>query len=120
MSASWKLVAHARKAVVHAALAAHETSDDWHPDIVLTGSESAEDRPDDWVLEAYLSRRPSKADRAAVAALFGKRPPALSAEKLPATDWVAEIQKRVAPIRAGRFHVHTPDHLADPGPGTVD
>ena len=110
---SWKLVARAPKPVVQAALAAHEGADEWDPEIVLTGSELAEDRPDDWVLEAYLSRRPNKADRAAVAALFGKRAPGLTAEKLPDTDWVAETQKRVEPIRAGRFHVHTPDHPVD-------
>ena len=117
---SWKLVGHAPKAVVQAALAAHEALDEWDGGIVLTGSELAEDRPDDWELEAYLSRRPNKADRAAVAALFGKRAPGLAAEKLPDTDWVAETQKLVAPIRAGRFHVHTLDYAADTAPDTVD
>lgn len=111
---SWKLVAHAPKAAVQAALAAHEALDDWDPEIVLTGSEVAEDRPDEWVLEAYLPRRPAKADRTAVEGLFGKRSPAVLAEKLPDTDWVAETQQAVAPIRAGRFHVHTPDFGADP------
>jgi ribosomal protein L11 methyltransferase len=110
---SWKLVAHAPKAAVQGALAAHEVLDDWDPDIVLTGSEIAEARPDDWVLEAYLSRRPVKADRAAIEGLFGGRAPMLQAEKLPDTDWVAETQKAVAPIRAGRFHIHTPEYPAD-------
>lgn len=111
---SWKLVTRAPKAAVRAALAAHEALDDWDPEIVITGSEVAEDRPDDWVLEAYMSRRPDKADRQAVSGLFGKRAPAVLAERLPETDWVAETQKMVAPIRAGRFHVHTPDYPADP------
>lgn len=117
---SWKLVAHAPKAVVQAALAAHEERDEWDPEIVLTASEIAEDRPDDWALEAYLARRPTKADRAAVTALFGRRPPAFVAEELPDTDWAAETQKQVEPIRAGRFHVHTPDHPAATGTGIVD
>jgi ribosomal protein L11 methyltransferase len=112
---SWKLVARAPKSMVQRALATHETMDEWDPEIVLTGSEVSDGRPDDWVLEAYLSRRPLKADRAAVAALFGKRPPAVLAEKLPDTDWVAETQKAAEPIRAGRFHVHTPEFPADPG-----
>ena len=115
MSGSWKLVVPASKAKVQAALAAHETADDWDPEIVLTGGEVAEDRPDEWVLEAYLSRKPRKAERKAVAALFGKRVSKVRAEKLPDTDWVAETQKAVAPIRAGRFHVHTPDHPNDKG-----
>jgi len=110
---TWKLVARAPKAVVQAALAAHEAIDEWDPEIVLTGSEVAKDKPDKWVLEAYLSHKPRKAERKAVAALFGKRAPKLKAEKLPDTDWVAETQKAVAPIRAGRFHVHTPDYPAE-------
>ena len=115
---SWKLVAHASKAAVQAALAAHEALDEWDPEIVLTGSELDEKHPDAWVLEAYVPRRPVKADRLAVEALFGKRPPHVLAEKLPDTDWVAETQKLVEPIRAGRFHVRTPDY--PPAPDTVD
>ena len=117
---SWKLVARAPKAVVQHALAAHETRDEWNPAIVLTGSEITEDRPDEWVLEAYLEHHPRPADRDAVAALFAGGAPELVAEKLPETDWVAETQKQVAPIRAGRFHVHTPDFPADAAPGLVD
>jgi ribosomal protein L11 methyltransferase len=112
---SWKLVAYAPKAVVQAALAAHEALDEWDPDIVLTGSEIAEDRPDDWVLEAYVPRRPGKADRAAIAALFTSAP-TLVCEKVSDADWVTESQKGVEPIRAGRFYVHTPDHPASTEP----
>jgi ribosomal protein L11 methyltransferase len=117
---SWKLVAYAHKPVVQSALAAHEAIDDWNPDIVLTGSETAESEPDNWVLEAYVPEQPTDADRAAVAALFAGTAPELLAEKLPDTDWVIETQKAVAPIRAGRFHVHTPDHPVDTDHGVVD
>jgi ribosomal protein L11 methyltransferase len=117
---NWKLVAHAPKAQVQAALAVHEGIDDWNPVIVLTGSEIAEDRPSEWVLEAYLPHRPSAADRAAIAGLFADHAPELRAEKLPETDWVTETQNRVAPIRAGRFHVRTPDFPAETSPGTQD
>jgi ribosomal protein L11 methyltransferase len=36
---------------------------------------------------------------------------------LPDTDWVTQSQQGLEPIRAGRFHVHTPEHppLATPG-----
>jgi ribosomal protein L11 methyltransferase len=111
---SWKLVARAPKAVVQAALAAHEALDDWNPEIVLAGSEIAEQRPDEWVLEAFLPKKPSKANHDAVAALFAGAAHELTAEQLPETDWVAETQKLTAPIRAGRFHVHTPDFPANP------
>jgi len=110
---SWKLRVEASKAIVRAALAVHEALDEWDPAIVLTGSEIAEQRPDEWVLEAYLPRRPSKADRAAVAALF-EQAPKLVMEQLPDTDWVTETQKLATPIRAGRFHVRTPDFPAEP------
>ncbi len=117
---SWKLVAHASKAAVQRALLAHEELEEWDYAIVVTGSEISEARPDEWALEAYLERRPTAADRAAVAALFAGGAPELKAEKLPETDWVVETQNAVAPIRAGRFHVHTGDHPADGSPGVVD
>ncbi|HEU4650514.1 MAG TPA: 50S ribosomal protein L11 methyltransferase [Croceibacterium sp.] len=117
---TWKLVARAPKAVVQRALAAHESLDEWDPEIVLSGSEIAEDRPDEWVLEAYLPREPRASDRTAIAALFGAGAPELTAEQLPETDWVTATQAVAAPIRAGRFHVHTPDFPADDAPETVD
>lgn len=120
MSASWKLVAHAPKAAVHAALLAHDEIDEWDPEIVVSGHEIAEERPDEWVLEAWLPRRPSKADREAVATLFAGRAPEIAAEQVPAADWVTESQKGVEPIRAGRFRVHTPDHPASGEPGLID
>lgn len=110
---SWKLVVHAPKAVVQSALAAHEAIEEWDAEIVLAGSEVSEDRPDEWVLEAYLAHRPTAAERRAIANLFAD-PPKLTAEQIPEADWVTETQKRVAPIRSGRFHVHTPDHPVDP------
>lgn len=109
MSASWKLTAHAPKEQVRAALLAQEDMVDWDWDVVLTGSEVAEDRPNDWVLDAYFPRKPGKADRTMVSNLFYAKPPTLTAEQLPDADWVTLSQQGVEPIRAGRFHVHTPD-----------
>ena len=71
---SWKLIAFAR-AVIEAALLAHEDALDWDPEIVLSGSEIAEDKPEDWQLEAWLGRKPGKADKAAIAALFPDKAP---------------------------------------------
>lgn len=117
MSSAWKLTALAPRGVIEAALLAHEDALDWDPEIVLAGSEIAEDRPEDWQLEAWLARKPSSADTAAVAALFPGKPPTLTAEHLPEADWLTQSQQGLEPIRAGRFHVHTPDHpaLAEPG-----
>jgi ribosomal protein L11 methyltransferase len=119
MADSWKLVAHAPKRVVQAALLNHDDIDEWDPEIVVSGHELAENRPDDWVFEAWLPRKPGEVDLAAVGALFASAPE-LTAEKVPEADWVTESQKGVEPIRAGRFHVHTPDHPPSDEPGVVD
>lgn len=114
---SWKVSIQAPRPVVEAALLAHEDAWDWDPDIVISGSEIAEDRPDDWQLEAWVPRKPTKADKAAVQGLFAGPPPALTIEKLPDVDWLTTSQTGLEPIRAGVFHVHTPDHppLRQPG-----
>jgi len=120
---SWKLVVHAPRDTIRAALAAHERLEEeggWDADMILTGSEIAKDQPHDWVLDAYLPHQPRTADRRALATLFAGDPPKIAMERLPDTDWVSETQKSVAPIRAGRFHIHTPDFPADDTPGTID
>jgi ribosomal protein L11 methyltransferase len=109
MADSWKLVAHAPKSAIHAALLAHDEIEDWDPDIVVSGHEVAENRPGEWVLEAWLPRSPTKRDRAALASLFADGAPPIEAARVPPVDWVTESQKDVQPIRAGRFFVHTPD-----------
>lgn len=113
MADSWKIRALAPKPVIRAALLAHEDDPDWPWEWVLTGAEIAEDRPDDWFLEAFLPHKPAAADKRRVAALFAGKPPALVAEKIEAQDWVTLSQQGVEPIRAGRFHVRTPEHPAD-------
>ena len=120
MSRSWKITAFAARPVIEAALVAHEDAFDWDPEMVLSGSEIAEDRPDDWRLEVWLPRRPGKADKAAVAALFAGEAPAFAIEELPDTDWVTESQQGLEPIRAGRFHVHTPEHAPLAATGVRD
>jgi len=117
---SWKISAFASKDVIQAALVAHEDALDWDFDVVLSGSEIAEDRPEDWVLEAWYPRQPTAADKAAVKALFAGKAPALKTEKLPDTDWVTLSQFGVEPIRAGRFHVRTPDFPASAQEGVTD
>lgn len=109
-SSAWKLIALAPRGVIEAALLAHEDALDWDPEIVLSGCEIAEDKPEDWQLEAWLGREPTPADHAAIHALFPGKAPPLNAEELPDVDWVTQSQQGLEPIRAGRFHVHTPDH----------
>lgn len=120
MSRSWKMTALAPRAVVEAALVAHEDAFDWDAEMVLAGSEVAEDRPDDWRLEVWLPRKPRKADQAAVAALFDDTAPPLAIEQLPETDWLTQSQQGLTPIRAGRFHIHSPEHPPLDHPGVTD
>jgi ribosomal protein L11 methyltransferase len=111
---TWKLSLHAPKPVVQAALLAHDLIDDWDFELVIAGREEAENRPDDWVLEGWYPRKPGKAEKAALTALFDGKAPKITIEELPPQDWVTLSQHNVAPIRAGRFHVHTPDYPSDP------
>lgn len=113
-STTWKLSAFAPKPVVQAALLAHDLIDDWDYELVIAGREVAEDHPGDWVLEGWYPRKPGKAEKAALAGLFAGRAPPITIEELPPADWVTLSQQGVEPIRAGRFHVHTPDFPADP------
>lgn len=112
---SWKLSAFAPKRVVQAALLAHDELDEWDFDLVIAGREVAEDKPDDWVLEGWYPAKPGKAQKQALAGLFAGKAPKITVEKLPDEDWVTLSQQNAPPIRAGRFHVHTPDYPADPG-----
>ena len=114
MTDAWKIYAKVSKPVAKAALVAHEDALDWPADWVVTGMEVADHLPDEWTFEVYLDHRPSEKEMARVAALFEDGPPEFTVEKLPETDWVTESQKGVDPIRAGRFHVRTPDHQPDP------
>ena len=114
---AWKVTFLGPSALIHAALVAHEDAFDWDAEIVIAGSEIAEDRPDDWRLEAWLAREPDGEDLAALRALFAGDAPEALIEHLPPTDWVTLSQAGVEPIREGPFHVHTPEHapLAEPG-----
>ena len=107
---SWKLSAIAPKATIEAALERRDADVSWDDAIVLAAFEVDPDDGSVWQLDAYTERKPGKAERAAVAALFDDKAPKLSVEKLPDTDWVTESQRGVEPIRAGRFYVHTPEH----------
>jgi ribosomal protein L11 methyltransferase len=70
-------------------------------------------------LTLYLVRRPDRAEAAALlataAAAAGVAAPAFEIEALPELDWVAESQRSLPPVRAGRFHIHG-SHVTAPPP----
>ncbi len=107
---SWKLSAFAAKPVIQAALLAHEEIDDWDQEVVISGREVAEDRPQDWVLEAWYPTEPDATQKLEISDLFGNVAPIFEVEKLPDEDWLTLSQQGVEPIRAGRFYIRTPDH----------
>jgi len=107
---SWKISAFAEKPVVQAALLAHEEIEHWDPELVICGAEIAEETPQQWMLEAWYPRKPDEQVLTALAELFGDQPPKFEVEKLPQADWLTLSQQGMDPIRAGRFHVRTPDH----------
>ena len=108
---TWKITALAPHAAIEAALVAHEEAEDLDPAMVLSGSAAPEAGEDQWRLEAWLPRPPGKDDLAALGALFVPFPsPELTVEALPEADWLVLSQQGLEPIRAGRFHVRTPEH----------
>jgi ribosomal protein L11 methyltransferase len=117
---AWKVTAFGRRPQIEEALLAHEEAWDWDPEIVLSGREVAEDKPDDWVLEAWLDHKPTRADRAAISALFTTAPKLVTEALTADTDWLVASQQGLEPIDAGRFHVHTPDHPAKAETGVFD
>jgi ribosomal protein L11 methyltransferase len=120
VSRTYKLSILAERGIIEAALVAHEDDPDWDPDIVLAGTELAEDRPNDWKLEAWLPREPSAEDLAAIEGLFAQGAPEIGIEALADEDWIAKSQSDLEPIRAGRFAVRTPEHAPQDEPGTVE
>ena len=62
-----------------------------------------------WTLRAVSGARPDEdalgIRLAVAAAAAGREAPPVSIAALPATDWVAEVQRGTKPIRAGRFFV---------------
>ncbi|MEP0190821.1 MAG: 50S ribosomal protein L11 methyltransferase [Erythrobacter sp.] len=111
---SWKLSGYAAKTVVQAALYTHDQIEEWDPDLVIAGRELAEDRPEEWVLEAWYPREPAALQIDELQALFESDPPTIKVEKLASTDWVALSQEGAQPISAGPFYVRTPNFDADP------
>ena len=79
---------------------------------VLVADEPDETKPDEWMIHAYFDHHPVDEEIAILTGL-GSGPPQI--EKLGEEDWVTMSQAGLQPIRAGRFTVHTPTHLPDPG-----
>ncbi len=84
-----------------------------NPPVIVT-SEPDPNRPDIWEVCAYYETEPQTADieclRHCVPSAEGRE---YMLEKLGNEDWLSMSQEGLEPIRAGRFHVHTPHMPAD-------
>jgi len=73
-----------------------------------------------WRVDAYFAATPKKADKEKLCKLLPSLKPgksgSISAEKLADEDWTTLSQSGLEPIRAGRFHVHTPETAASTDP----
>jgi ribosomal protein L11 methyltransferase len=84
---------------------------------VLVADEPDPSRPDQWRIHAYFDRQPGWEELRALERLAADADPVL--EHLEDADWVTLSQSGLAPIRAGRFFVHTPMHFKDRPAGAI-
>ncbi|WOE76497.1 50S ribosomal protein L11 methyltransferase [Alterisphingorhabdus coralli] len=120
MSNSWKITLPCTRAEAEAL-----DMEDFLPgaqDIAPTLVTRRADGDDDtqWLIEIYCDDKPDKAMLKQVATLVPKSDGEPELEELPEEDWVTVSQQGLEPIRAGRFHVHTPDHASSSEPGVYN
>ena len=113
---SWKLTAYAPKPVIHALLA-HDEVWDWDPDLVIPGSEVAEDRPDDRSggLVSGKAGQDAEARRRQPVCRQGSK---IRIEKLPDADWLVLSQQEVEPDPRRAFPGPNPEF--PPSPAAVN
>ena len=116
---SWRVTRHCTRAEAEAL---PETEDlfafsDAPP--VIVADEPDPHAPDDWRIHAYFAEQPTTQELVLLRRLAKDGEPEV--EHLEdTTDWVVKSQSGLAPIRAGRFFVHTPMHYVDRPADTVN
>ena len=109
---SWKLTLPCTRAEAEAI--DEGDGPDLDPMPTLTTTEAAIDDAEHWRIDAYFEHEPTPEHVAAIRSLVPSAagvPPAI--ERLPDADWVTMSQAGLAPIREGRFVVHTPAYPTD-------
>ena len=119
MSTSWKLTARGPRQAVEEALAAQAAVDDWEADFVV-GARELPEAPQDWLLEAWLPRRPTIGDTQRLQDLFAGEAPQVTSERLGDVDWVSASRQHARPVVAGPFRVRTPDFAPLDQPGLIE
>ena len=85
---------------------------------VIVAQEPDETKPDEWRIHAYFDHQPGWDEMKVLEGLARDGDPVL--ERLEDADWVTLSQAGLAPIRAGRFFVHTPMHFKERPADTVN
>lgn len=120
--ANWKVTLPCTRAEAEALSAAQDAEFDADaPTLVFSEviDWAEADQPEGWRVEAYFASKPKQADLAALKAALPSSNARPRPEKLPEQDWVTLSQQGLEPIRAGRFHIHTPDHPAAADPAMI-
>ncbi len=119
MGVTWRvrlLLTRAEAEAVPAAELVPDAADP--PTLVVNEPDPA--RPDAWTLDAYFAQQPTAAELAALAALAPSAAPgSAQVGAIANADWVSLSQAGFAPVRAGRFVVHTAAHAAAVRPGDI-
>jgi ribosomal protein L11 methyltransferase len=108
---SWRVTLSATRAEGEAVGAMNDPFEGHPKPPVIVADEPDEHRPDDWLIHAYFEGEPGDAELAILRRLGSGEP---RVERLEDEDWVTRSQAGLEPIRAGRFHVHTPAHEREP------
>ena len=109
---SWRVTLHCSRAEAEAL----PDSEDLFPfsdsPPVIVADEPDPAKSDDWRIHAYFADQPTTQELVLLRRLAADAEPEL--DHLGEEDWVTRSQAGLEPIRAGRFHVHTPSHAPDP------
>ena len=117
--ATWKLTLPCTRTEAEALAAADDPLPALDPQPTLMTSEPHPARPDSWQLDAYFEGEPDDAALAAIRALVPSTTASGVLQKLDDEDWVVASQRGMAPVRAGRFFVHTPAHRGAAPAGAI-
>ncbi|WP_333714077.1 50S ribosomal protein L11 methyltransferase [Yoonia sp.] len=90
-----------------------EVLESLEPEPMGVGVFEIEDGSGLWEVAAYFLQRPDAAALAVLSALHGAKP--FNISEIPDQDWVAKVQRELAPVEAGRFFVYG-SHDADKVP----
>lgn len=118
-SAGWRVRLSATRAEAEAVPFADPFADAETPPTLLT-DEPDPAQPDAWTLDAYFTDAPTPGDLATLQALVPSAAPGSAiVAPLADADWVTLSQSGFAPVRAGRFVVHTAAHAGAVRPGDI-